>query len=272
MTRLKAFATHLVISLVIILTILSILIFAWFPPPFFNTDGGWTGIRIIAGVDVVLGPLLTLIVFKPGKPGLKFDLTVIGLMQLSALTWGIWMLHHERPIAAVYADDYFTPVTFFEIKPYGMTRQKLHAFGDKPPYWIFSELPKDPDKLLKTRIEALHSGRPMSQLVDHYKPMDAKAMQEIRDKSIDMQRWLKNKPAKLKSYRQFLAEHGNDADLVFVPWHARKHYGIIALDTKTQKYVGILHILPPNYTKGYPMLGTKAKHTKKLAVSSGSDT
>lgn len=257
MTRLGAFASHLVISLVIILTILSILIFAWFPPPFFTTDGGWAGIRIIAGVDVVLGPLLTLIVFKPGKPGLKFDLTVIGLIQLSALAWGVWMLHHERPIAAVYADDYFTSVTLSEIKPYGMTRQKLHAFGSKPPYWIFSDLPRDSDKLLKTRLDALHNGLPMSQLVDYYKPMDAKAMQEIRGKSINMQRWLKNQPAKLNIYRQFLAEHDDNANLVFVPWHARKHFVIIALDSQTRKYIGTLDIPPPKNATNFPMLGQK---------------
>lgn len=272
MTRLGAFVSHLVISLVIILIILSILVFAWFPPPFFTTDGGWAGIRIIAGVDVVLGPLLTLIVFKPGKPWLKFDLTVIGLIQLSALAWGVWLLHHERPVAAVYADNYFTAVTLSDIKPYGMTRQKLQVFGDKPPYWIFSDLPEDTDEMLKIRSDALKSGLPISQLVDYYKPMDANAMREIRDKSINMQHWLKDEPEKLKRYQQFLAEQDDAGDLVFIPWHARNHYVIVALDTQTRKYIGSLDIPPPNDTSDFPMLGTEAKHTKTIAEDSGSDT
>jgi len=272
MTKVKAFTSHLGISLIIFLGILSLLIFAWFPPPFFTSDGGWQGIRIIAGVDLVLGPLLTLIVFKPGKPGLKFDLSVIGLMQLSALAWGIWMLHHERPVAAVYADNYFAPVSYSDIKPFGMTRQKFQMLGDKPPYWIFSDLPKNPDKLQKVRISALRRGLPMSRLVEYYKPIDAQAMREIRDKSIDMQRWLKNKPAELKRYRQFLAEHGGGEELVFLPWRARKHYEIIALDSKTRKYVGTLDLWPPKDTTNFPMLGTKTKHAKTLAQHSGSDT
>jgi len=266
MTRLKAFASHLGISLVIFLAILSTLIFAWFPPPFFTSDGGWQGIRIIAGVDLVLGPLLTLVVFKPGKPGLKFDLTVIGIVQLSALAWGVWMLHHERPIAAVFADNYFTPVTYFDIKPYGMTRHKLHTYGDKPPYWIFSELPQDPDKLQKVRINALRRGLPMSRLVNYYKPMDAKAMQEVSDKSIDMQSWLQHKPAELKRYRQFLAEHGIGKKLVFLPWHARKHYEIIALDVKTRQYIGTLDVPPPDVSHSYPMLETREKSSKTSTV------
>ena len=36
-------------------------------------------------VDVTLGPLITLIIFKPGKKGLLFDLVVIGMMQSAAL-------------------------------------------------------------------------------------------------------------------------------------------------------------------------------------------
>ncbi|MEJ2399037.1 MAG: hypothetical protein P8Z67_12590, partial [Gammaproteobacteria bacterium] len=101
MTKLKAFASHLGISFLIFLIILYFIIFKWYPFPFFSTDGGWQGIRIIIGVDLVLGPLLTLIVFKPGKPGLKFDLSVIAIMQAGALAWGIWTVHHQRPIAAV---------------------------------------------------------------------------------------------------------------------------------------------------------------------------
>jgi hypothetical protein len=62
--------------------------FVWYPPPYFEVDGGWRILRILAGVDVVVGPLLTLILFKPGKPGLKFDMTCIALMQIGALVYG----------------------------------------------------------------------------------------------------------------------------------------------------------------------------------------
>ena len=84
--RINAFLIHLTISFIIFLVLAYLIVLHWYPLPYFHTDGGWRGIRIIAGVDLVLGPLLTLIVFKPGKPGLKFDLTLIGLAQAVALT------------------------------------------------------------------------------------------------------------------------------------------------------------------------------------------
>lgn len=86
MSRFKAFSIHFAISFAIFLILLYFILFQWYPQPLFSTDGGWRIIRIIVGVDLVLGPLLTLIVFKAGKPGLKFDLTIIAFLQITALT------------------------------------------------------------------------------------------------------------------------------------------------------------------------------------------
>ncbi len=75
MNRWKAFAIHMGASLLLFLGLLLIIINVWFPGILFSIDGGWDGLKILLGVDLVLGPLLTLLVYKAGKPGLKFDLT-----------------------------------------------------------------------------------------------------------------------------------------------------------------------------------------------------
>ncbi len=67
MTKRRAFAIHLTASVTIFLIFLGIMFFVWYPAPYFEIDGGWRVLRILAGVDVVLGPLLTLIVFEPGS-------------------------------------------------------------------------------------------------------------------------------------------------------------------------------------------------------------
>jgi hypothetical protein len=64
--RNTAFAIPLAISLVIFAILTAIGVFVWAPDFFFTTDGGWQGIRILGAVDLVLGPLLTLIVYKHG--------------------------------------------------------------------------------------------------------------------------------------------------------------------------------------------------------------
>ncbi len=86
MSRWQAFGIHLVISTLLLLAMLAIILLLWYPGLLFSVDGGWMGLRIVIGVDLVLGPLLTLVVFKAGKPGLKFDLSCIAAFQLICMT------------------------------------------------------------------------------------------------------------------------------------------------------------------------------------------
>ena len=88
MTKVRAFAIHSIITVAILLAVLGLMRFVWYPTPYFEIEGGWKGWSLLTGVSLALGPLLTLIVFKPGKRGLKFDLSCIVLAQLAALIYG----------------------------------------------------------------------------------------------------------------------------------------------------------------------------------------
>ena len=70
------------------------------PEPLFTATGGNDLVMILVAVDVVLGPLITLIVFNPAKP-LQADRastsTVIAVLQLAALAYGIGVIAMARP-------------------------------------------------------------------------------------------------------------------------------------------------------------------------------
>lgn len=102
-------AIHLSISLLIFIALTAIIYYRWYPQPYFSSSGGWQGIQLIAGVDLVLGPLLTLIIFNPVKALREriLDFSVIIVFQTAALTWGIYAVHSQRPIAVVYHDGFF---------------------------------------------------------------------------------------------------------------------------------------------------------------------
>lgn len=104
--RYQAFALHLVLSLVMLAILLGIIFFYWYPYDFIKT-GGSQGLKILAGVDLVLGPLLTLIVFNPNKKKLllKIDLSLIALVQFSCMAAGVWLIHKERPLVQLLADN-----------------------------------------------------------------------------------------------------------------------------------------------------------------------
>ncbi len=100
LAKLKAFGIHLSISLVLFTAIIAACMTLWYPPPYFWIDGGIQVTRIAALADIVLGPLLTLILFRPGKRTLKRDLAVIGAVQIAFLAWGVGVLHREKPLLA----------------------------------------------------------------------------------------------------------------------------------------------------------------------------
>lgn len=103
-SRRRAFLIHLSISLIIFAVMAVLMVYVWFPGPLFVVDGGWQGMRIIAAVDVVLGPMLTLLIFKPHKKRhreLRFDLSLIAIAQLLALVAGTWTVYQQRTVALV---------------------------------------------------------------------------------------------------------------------------------------------------------------------------
>src|SRR5216110_724658 len=86
--RYRAALIHFGLSSIVAGAAFVVVYFLWYAEPLFEGAGGKQLFILLAGVDVTIGPLITLIIFKPGKPGLKFDLVVIAMMQLAALVYG----------------------------------------------------------------------------------------------------------------------------------------------------------------------------------------
>jgi len=109
LSRWQAGAGHLLLSAVIGASVLAAMIFVWYPLPYFEAAGGNDLVLLMVGIDVALGPLLTLAVFNPrkGMRKLRFDLAVIAIFQLAALAYGIHVMFVARPAYLVFAVDRF---------------------------------------------------------------------------------------------------------------------------------------------------------------------
>ena len=98
-SKLKASGIHLCISLVLFLMIFSWLYWQLYPSFYFSMSGGFQGLWLMLGVDMIVGPVLTFMVFNPNKRKSEIinDLTIIGLLQLAALSYGMHTIYQERP-------------------------------------------------------------------------------------------------------------------------------------------------------------------------------
>lgn len=105
--RLKFFIGHLFISFLIALVVISIVFFIWYPSPLAKAVGVTHIFLMLIAIDVVVGPILGFIVYKEGKKSLKFDLAVVILLQLSALSFGVYSIAQGRPVWVSYVADRF---------------------------------------------------------------------------------------------------------------------------------------------------------------------
>ncbi|MEX0963644.1 MAG: hypothetical protein WDZ52_06355 [Pseudohongiellaceae bacterium] len=142
MSRWKACAIHFSISLAVFAGLLAVILYFWYPGILFSVGGGWAGLRIVFAVDIILGPLLTLIVFRSGKPGLKFDLSCIAVFQIACMTAGMGIVYAERPLALVLAYDTFYSLDTDELLEYDRDPELLERFPGAYPKLIYIELPE----------------------------------------------------------------------------------------------------------------------------------
>ena len=147
--RVKAFLIHLAISASIIAAVLTLVFVYWYPAPFFEYEGAWTPLRILISVDLILGPLLTLLVFKPGKRWLWLDMAFIFALQLGALSYGTYALWSQRPLVMAFAVD-----GFYVVNPKDLREQELPGWLMLERSWqgpapVFAELMDDPNYHLK---------------------------------------------------------------------------------------------------------------------------
>lgn len=128
MSRWKASFIHLLISLVVVGSAAAYIVYFWYPPALMHMAKADRLLMLIAGVDLVVGPMLTLIIYKAGKPKLKMDLAIIALIQFSFLAYGLYTTWNSRPIFLVAVPDRFELVFANEITPERLAEAKIARF------------------------------------------------------------------------------------------------------------------------------------------------
>lgn len=245
MTKLRAFAIHLSASAIIVLVFLGVMFFVWYPEPYFETDGGWNVLRILAGVDVVLGPLLTLIVFKPGKPSLKFDMSCIILVQLGALIYGGMIIYQQRPAFVVLGVDRFTSIPAAEVEFDKLKYSELKRITGIGPMLAEAKPPKDPKRRQELLFGILMEGRKDLEFrADLYKPYRPD-LQQLRSRSIDLSKVAALSTDAKHAIETFLASQGGQMeDYLYLPLRGKNKDIVMVLSSESGLPVGSIPISP----------------------------
>lgn len=210
MSRWKAAGIHLSINAVIAALAATLIYGVWYPRPYSEAAGAGTLVLLLLGVDLVLGPILTLVVFKAGKKGLKFDLAAIAVMQICAFVYGLHVVAAARPAFIVGVIDRFVLVSANELDKADLDKAADPAFRSVPwmgPKLVGAQMPTDTQQRNDLAFSGA-GGKDIEKFPQYYVPYAniaqtllarAKPLSVFQDKhpadAVEIQRWLQAHPS-----------------------------------------------------------------------------
>jgi hypothetical protein len=178
--RLKALGLHLGASLVALALILATFFLCWYRWPGWYLADATQVIRVLVGVDLMAGPLLTFIVAVKSKSRreLARDVTVIIVLQLIALGYGCMSLWNGRPLYYAFSEDVLQVIQAYDIDP---NEAAIAVQQNAPlvphwyslPRWIWAPLPEDAKEHDRIVASAINGGGDVISMPRYYRPWTA---------------------------------------------------------------------------------------------------
>ena len=244
--RLRAGLVHLSLSAAIAAAVFLPIYFLWYPDVLFESAGGRDLFLLIVGVDVTVGPLITTIIFVPGKRGLLFDLVVIGVLQVSALAYGVYVLFESRPVYIVFVKDRFELVRANQFPEGELEKSAPKGYDGlswSGPKIVAARMPDNIKDQLAIMMSGI-GGVDVHLYPRYYVPYDemkatargkGEALQKLRDRN----------PARAGEVASLVASTGRgEAQLRFLPMRAGKTDLAVVIDAASGEIVKISSLKP----------------------------
>ena len=242
-SKLRAFGIHLCLSLLVAALAAVVVFGVWYPYPYRDISGGRDLFLLIVGVDVVLGPLVTFTVFNPKKSRREkvLDFSLVAVIQLGALLYGLWSVLEARPVHTVFEYDRLRVVHAADVpgESVGRAPKALQALPLTGPTWLALR-PLAASETMEMTLAALN-GVPLGARPELWRPYEserAAVLKAARPAAELATRF----PTQSAMIDRALAEAGKPADaLVYLPLQARKDTVWTAiLDRETAKPLAYL--------------------------------
>ncbi len=240
--RLKTAGLHLLLSTIVALLGLYVVFGIWHPDPLQTAVGVGGIFSLLVVVDVVLGPLLTLLVASsPQKKTLKFDLSVIVLLQLLAYLYGMYSIAVSRPVYVAFDRLRFDVVQADSVvRPEGAA--VLPAFAHNPKFkfqWVAVRPFRDAAEQSQRTFDELQTGVSPAMRADYYQSLET-AWPEMLAKKHDLSELAKYNP---KDRVEALLGQYPQAD-GYLALKAPVQDMTVLLDSRQKAILGIVDLRP----------------------------
>ncbi|MES2207146.1 MAG: hypothetical protein V4525_10185 [Pseudomonadota bacterium] len=238
MNRTKAAAIHLGLSILIGAIVFLWLHRVWYPSGLFTLTGGISLLKILLSVDIVLGPLITLIIFNTQKKSLRFDLSCIAILQMAALAYGVYTMWLARPVWIAYVNEHFEVVSVPKI----IGNIKGSAMHQKLPIWGPKLIGVIPEKKLRGQFDVevgLGAGALLSSFTQGWQPYE-KVKNEVMQKGQSLKELSKKQASLSQKLQQRYG--GNASTLRVFPLLGGLNDALILIDSTSGEWVEIINL------------------------------
>lgn len=168
--RWHACVIHLLLTGLVLIPLIAVAGYYLYPGILFATEGGRQGVMLFTTLLIPLGPGLTLLVYVPGKKGLKFDLMFLAALQLLTVAYGLHTLYVNRPLVIAYYEGSYYVIPKLRFESRGVDTSTNVLFKEATPFFVNIKLPADAHARIDVKIEHLWAGIETS--VDLYEPYE----------------------------------------------------------------------------------------------------
>ena len=241
-SRFKAAVIHLGSSLAVGVVVAAVVFALWYPGAYRSLSGGTELFMLVVGVDLALGPLITLVIFDRRKPfkELRRDIAVVIAMQLAALGYGLNMVSISRPVVLALEENRFrvVPASGVYVEELSSAAEGFRSLSLTGPRLLRSALPTDPiekTKALSLGFRGYDIGtRPLLWL-----PWDAAARAEALAHAKPLAILAARHPTRKADFDAAVAKTGLDAGgLVYIPMITFREDWVALLDAAKGDVVG----------------------------------
>ena len=234
----RAAALHLVGSVAVAVLAAALVFGFWFPYPYRDLAGGRELFLLIIAVDVICGPLLTMVLYNPAKPRAELcrDLGLVVLIQLAALGYGLHVVWQARPLYLVQEVDRFKVLSMPDLDMAEVRKLPIPMQVNwvKGPITVAIRAPKDAEEQQKVLLESVQGGRDYAERPEFYLPYEGAAALKALQRAKPLAAFLDKQPSQRSAAADLAASKGLDmAQLVYLPVVGRQDW-VAVLDQKAQ--------------------------------------
>jgi hypothetical protein len=229
---------HLLLSLLVAAIAGALVFLVWYPAPYESLSGGRELFWLVMVVDVICGPLLTAVLFNPAKPRRELwrDLTMVAIIQLGALGYGLQTVWEARPLFLVLEVDRFKVLGRPDLP--GLSSSELvptirpRFFSG--PVTVALRDPKDETERQTVLFESVQGGRDYAERPEFYLSYDGEYALKSLKRAKPVGVFLEKQPQQADNARKLALEKGADmAQWRYLPVVARQDW-VAVLDGQGQ--------------------------------------